>query len=517
MRCIAYYCLDKGEDFAYNVRVMSDTPTTQSTAPGTSEEELIAVRREKVEKIRALGVNPYGGRFDVTISPAKLKAEFSEGQKVRILGRISALRDMGKTQFFTLADVHGSIQCMLTQKGVSEEQWSLWKLLERGDWVGVEGETFITRTGEPSVRVSEFKVLSKALRPMPDKFHGLVDQDMRYRRRHLDLMSNADSAERFVKRSLIIQEIRRYLVDRGFLEVETPMLQDVAGGAAAKPFESYYNALKKPVTMRIAPELYLKRLMVGGFPKVFEMNRNFRNEGVDRTHNPEFTALEVYEAGGDYESMADMMEDMITTVALKVFGTLKFDQYDDHGELRWTVDLTRPWRRADYGDLVREVAGADWFELTPEQRRSRAENELKLQIGAELDDVGVTQQVYEKLVEEKQANPLFVCHVARDLVPLAKANPDNPEVVDVFELVMNGAELCPGYSEQNDPVEQLERLKHQAGDEVQKIDHDFVATLESGMPSAGGIGIGIDRLCMLLTGVCSIRDIILFPQLKPKQ
>lgn len=492
---------------------MSDSP---NNAPGSSEEELIAVRREKVGKIRALGVNPYGGRFDVTTSPAEIKADFCEGKRVKFLGRISALRDMGRTQFFTVADICGSIQCMLTKKSCSEETWALWKLLERGDWIGIEGETFITRTGEPSVRVDAFKVLSKALRPMPDKFHGLADADMRYRRRHLDLMSNEESARRFVARSRIVREIRDYLNARGFLEVETPMLQDVAGGAAAKPFESYYNALKKGVTLRIAPELFLKRLMVGGFPKVYELNRNFRNEGVDRRHNPEFTVLEVYEAGGDYETMADMMEEMITTIAEKVFGTLKFDQFDESGNLRWTVDLTRPWRRADYNDLVREVAGDDWFELTPEQRRDRAVNQLGVQIGEELDDTAVTQQVYEKLVEEKQANPLFVCHVARDLVPLAKANPENPDVVDVFELVMNGQELCPGYSEQNDPVEQMERLKHQAGEETQKIDYDFVETLESGMPSAGGIGIGIDRLCMLMTGAGSIRDIILFPQLKSR-
>ncbi len=474
------------------------------------------MRREKVSKIRALGVNPYGGRFDITTTPAEIKADFQEGKQVKFLGRITALRDMGRTQFFTVGDVCGSIQCMLTKKSCSEESWALWKLLERGDWVGIEGETFVTRTGEPSVRVDAFKLLSKALRPMPDKYHGLADADMRYRRRHLDLMSNEESARRFVARSRIVREIRDYLNARGFLEVETPMLQDVAGGAAAKPFESYYNALKKEVTLRIAPELFLKRLLVGGFPKVYELNRNFRNEGVDRRHNPEFTVLEVYEAGGDYETMADMMEEMITTIAQKVFGTLKFDQFDDEGNLRWTVDLTRPWRRADYNDLVREVAGDDWFELTPEQRRTRAVEQLQVQIGDQLDDTGVTQQVYEKLVEEKQVNPLFVCHVARDLVPLAKANPENPEVVDVFELVMNGQEICPGYSEQNDPVEQLERLKHQAGEETQKIDYDFVETLESGMPSAGGIGIGIDRLCMLLTGAGSVRDVILFPQLKSR-
>ena len=486
----------------------------QGNVASSSGEELIAIRREKVEKIRALGVNPYGCRFETTTAPAQLKQNFEEGRQVRLLGRIIALRDMGKTQFFTLADVCGGIQCMLTKKAVSEESWALWKLLERGDWIGVQGETFVTRTGEPTVRVDSFTLLSKALRPMPDKFHGLADQDMRYRRRHLDLMSNPESAARFVARSRIIHEIRTFLAERGFIEVETPMLQDVAGGAAAKPFESYYNALKKPVTLRIAPELYLKRLLVGGFPKVFELNRNFRNEGIDARHNPEFTVLEVYEAGADFESMAQMMEEMITTVAQKVFGKLVFDQYDAEGNVRRTVNLSRPWRRADYADLVKEAAGADWFTLTPEARRSRAQDVLHIQIGEGLDDLAVTQQVYEKLVEEKQDSPLFVCHVARDLVPLAKTNPQNNEVVDVFELVMNGQELCPGYSEQNDPVEQLQRLMHQAGEETQKIDHDFVEALESGMPSAGGIGIGIDRLCMLLTGASSIRDVILFPQLK---
>ncbi len=493
---------------------MSQEAATDEHVQGSGQEDLIAVRREKVDKIRALGVNPYGCRYDVTTFPAQLKERFEEGRHVRILGRITALRDMGKTQFFTVADVCGGIQCMLTKKAVEEGDWALWKLMERGDWVGVEGDTFVTRTGEPTVRVASFTLLSKALRPMADKFHGLADQDMRYRKRHLDLMSNPESAARFVARSRIIREIRSFLAERGFMEVETPMLQDVAGGAAARPFESYYNALKKPVTLRIAPELYLKRLLVGGFPKVFELNRNFRNEGIDARHNPEFTVLEVYEAGGDFESMANMTEELITTVAQKVFGKLVFEQYDSEGNLRRTVDLTPPWPRADYSDLVRSVAGADWFELSPEQRRSRAQDELHLQIGDSLDDVGVTQQVYEKLVEEKQVSPLFVCHPARDLVPLAKTNPQDDSVVDVFELVMNGQELCPGYSEQNDPAEQLKRLMHQAGAETQKIDYDFVEALESGMPSAGGIGIGIDRLCMMLTGVSSIRDIILFPQLK---
>lgn len=494
---------------------MSDS-TPAPAAPSSSEEDLIAVRRDKVEKIRALGVNPFGTRFDVSTNPAEIKAHFEEGKRVKFLGRMKALRDMGNTQFFTLADIAGSIQCMVTKKSLEPEQWALWKLLERGDWLGVEGECFVTRTGEPSVRVASFTVLSKALRPMPDKFHGLADQDMRYRKRHMDLMSNEESAARFVKRSLIIQEIRKYLAERGFLEVETPMLQDMAGGAAAKPFESYYNALKKDVTLRIAPELFLKRLLVGGFPKVFELNRNFRNEGVDRRHNPEFTVLEVYEAGGDYESMADMMEEMITTVAMNVFGTLKFEQYNEEGELRWTVDLTRPWRKASYKDLLREKLGADWFDITPEQRRERATKDFGVSLEEDLDDAAVSQELYEVLVESKQANPLFVTHLDRGLVPLAKANEQDPQVVDVFELVMNGQELCPGYSEQNDPVEQMISFQNQSGEETQNIDTDFVETLESGMPSAGGIGIGIDRLCMLMTGACSIRDVILFPQLKNK-
>ncbi len=502
--------------FSANIFSHMSENTTSHTAPGTSEEELIAVRREKVEKIRELGVNPYGGRFDIDTTPAQIKANFVEGKQVKFLGRISSLRDMGNTQFFALSDVCGSIQSMLTKKSCTPEEWSLWKLLERGDWIGVEGECFVTRTGEPSVRVSSFMLLSKALRPMPDKFHGLADPDTRYRKRHLDLMSNADSAKRFVQRSLIIKEIRDYLNTRGYLEVETPMLQDMAGGAAAKPFESYFNALKKPVTLRIAPELFLKRLLVGGFPQIYELNRNFRNEGLSRRHNPEFTVLEVYKAGGDFETMAEMMEEMITSVAEKVFGTLKFEQYDEAGNVRWSVDLTRPWRRASYHDLVSEAAGADWFVLSTEQRRERAKNDFGLSINPDLDDTAVSQAVYEKLVEEKQANPLFVTHVSRGLVPLAKANPENPEVVDVFELVMNGQELCPGYSEQNDPVAQLESFQNQSGEETQNIDYDFVETLESGMPSAGGIGIGIDRLCILLTGANSIRDVILFPQLKSR-
>lgn len=486
-----------------------------NSTPNSSEADLIAVRREKLAKIRAMGVNPFGGRFDCNTNPSDLKASFENERSVSLLGRLVSIRDMGKSQFFTLADVRGTIQGFLSKRDVSEETWQLWKLLDRGDWIGISGETFTTKRGEPSVHVHEVKLLSKSLRPLPDKWHGLADHEMQYRRRHLDLISNAESADRFVKRSMIVAEIRRFLQDRGFLEVETPMLQDVAGGAAARPFETYHNSLSMPLTLRIAPELFLKRLLVGGFTKVFELNRNFRNEGLDRRHNPEFTVLEVYEAGGDFETMADMVEELICSLAEKICGSLQIEQKDDEGNVRYVIDLSRPWKRESYENLVKGVAGEDWFALTPEERRKRVETELtEVQLSPDMEDTDVTQQVYETLVEKKMVNPCFVTHVAKDLVPLAKLNPDNPEVVDVFELVMNCQEICPGYSELNDPDEQRDRLEHQAAGETQKVDYDFIETLESGMPSAGGIGIGIDRLVMLLTGANSIRDVILFPQLK---
>ena len=489
----------------------------QNTAAEPQLSEILQVRRDKLKTLQDAGSDPFRiTKFDVSHHAEEIREQFEAraDTAVTLAGRMMAKRVMGKASFAHIQDLSGKMQLYIARDSLGEEPYAGFKKLDIGDIIGVKGTVFKTKTGEISLHVTELTLLSKSLQPLPEKFHGLTNVDQRYRQRYVDLITNPESKDTFIKRSKIISTIRRFLDAQGFMEVETPMLVSNAGGAAARPFTTHFNALDEDFKLRISLELYLKRLLVGGFPKVFELNRNFRNEGVDRRHNPEFTVLEVYEAGGDYETMASMMEDLICTVAEKVFGTLKFDQYDDNGNLRWTVDLTRPWRRADYNDLVKEVAGADWFDLTPEQRRSRAENELHVQIGDDLNDTDVTQQVYEKLIEEKQANPLFVCHVARDLVPLAKANPEDPSVVDVFELVMNGQELCPGYSEQNDPVEQLERLQHQAGEDTQKIDYDFVETLESGMPSAGGIGIGIDRLCMLMTGASSIRDIILFPQLK---
>lgn len=485
----------------------------QLKTPHSTEADLIAVRREKLAKLRELGVDPFGARFETSHTPADLRANFSENQQVKIAGRIMQLRDMGKSVFFQVGDIHGSIQGYLGMKELDDTQSAIWKCLERGDWVGIEGDTFLTRTGEPTVKVQKFTVLSKSLRPMPDKFHGLADRETKYRKRHLDLMGNPDSAALFVKRSQMIAEIRSFLHARGFLEVETPMLQDVAGGAAAKPFETYHNALGMPLTLRIAPELFLKRLLVGGFPKVFELNRNFRNEGISRRHNPEFTMLEAYWAYSDFEEMANLVEELTCHLAESFCGGLQITHNDEEGNPIRTIDLSRPWKRASYQDLIAEAAGDDFFELTPEQRRVRCE-ELGVQISTEMEDHEVVQQVFEKLVEEKTFNPCFVTHVASELVPLAKLSPGG-KTVEVYELIINGQEISPGYSELNDPDVQRERLEHQAGGaDEQKVDYDFIETLEHGMPPAGGIGIGIDRLVMMLTGAPTIRDVVLFPLLK---
>ncbi len=498
---------------------MSDQPATpestpQST-PQSTEAELIAVRREKLGKIRDLGIDPYGAKFDTTTTPGKLKANFADDQAVTIAGRLLAIRDMGKSVFATIGDVEGRIQIYLNKKGVSETDWELYQLLDLGDWIGVEGDSFTTGKGEPSVKVNKLTVLSKSLRPMPDKWHGVADRETKYRKRHLDLMSNEHSAEVFITRSRMIAEIRSFLHERDYLEVETPMLQSVAGGAAARPFETYHNALGMDLTLRIAPELFLKRLLVGGFTKVFELNRNFRNEGISRRHNPEFTMLEAYAAYGDFETMADMVEEMTCHLAEKFCGGLEIEHKDEEGNIVRTINLQRPWKRANYHDLIKEVAGDDFFDISPEARRAKCD-QLGVQISEKMEDYEVVQQVFEKKVEEHTFDPCFVTRVASELIPLAKVSPGG-KTVEVYELIINGQEISPGYSELNDPDLQRERLEHQAGgEEEQEIDHDFVETLENGMPPAGGIGIGIDRLIMMLTGASTIRDVVLFPLLKKK-
>ena len=496
---------------------MSDQPATSTSesTPQSTEAELIAVRREKLGKIRELGIDPFGAKFDTTTTPGKLKADFADEKAVTIAGRLLAIRDMGKSVFATIGDVEGRIQIYLNKKGVSETDWELYQLLDLGDWIGVEGESFTTGKGEPSVKVNKLTMLSKSLRPMPDKWHGVSDRETKYRKRHLDLMSNEHSAEIFITRSKMIAEIRSFLHERDYLEVETPMLQSIAGGAAARPFETYHNALGMDLTLRIAPELFLKRLLVGGFTKVFELNRNFRNEGISRRHNPEFTMLEAYAAYGDFETMADMVEEMTCHLAEKFCGGLQIEHKDEQGETLRTINLQRPWKRANYHDLIKEVAGDDFFDITPEARRAKCD-ELGVQLSDNMEDYEVVQQVFEKKVEEHTFDPCFVTRVASELIPLAKVTPGG-KTVEVYELIINGQEISPGYSELNDPDLQRERLEHQAGgEEEQQIDHDFVETLENGMPPAGGIGIGIDRLIMMLTGASTIRDVVLFPLLKKK-
>jgi lysyl-tRNA synthetase class 2 len=492
------------------------------------ENDLIAQRRAKMESLRSRKVEPFGRRFEVSGSIAEVRQKFSDGETLRGAGRITAHRDMGKSHFVDIRDATGRIQIYLHEKEIGSEKMEIFRLLDLGDFIGVEGSCFVTKTGEPTLKVHQFEVLSKSLRPMPEKWHGLQDVEARYRQRYLDLLTNEESRTVFAKRIVVLREMRRFLEDRGFQEVETPMLQAVAGGAAAQPFTTHHNALGMNLFLRIAPELYLKRLLVAGFPKVFELNRNFRNEGISRRHNPEFTMLEIYWAYADFEKMANLVEELICHLAERVHALdvsnesgaaaspLRVEHRDAEGKVTRTINLERPWRRARYHDLIREVAGNDWFELSSEQRRERATRDLKVDILPQLVDFEVTQHVFEKLVEEKTFDPLFVTHCPKELVPLAKQNPETDTLVDVYELIINGVEISPGYTELNDPDTQRRRLIEQAGEETQKIDEEFLLALEHGMPPAGGLGLGVDRLTMLLTGADSIRDVILFPLMRPK-
>jgi len=479
------------------------------------ENSLIAQRREKLEALQALGANPFGRAFETSGTIAEVREKFSDGARLRAAGRITAHRDMGKSHFVDLRDSTGRMQVYIHAKEVGPEVIELFKLVDLGDFLGVEGTCFLTKTGEPTLKVHTLELLGKSLRPLPEKWHGLQDVETRYRQRYLDLVTNEQSRNVFEKRIAILREIRHFMEARGFLEVETPMLQAVAGGAAAEPFRTHHKALGLELYLRIAPELYLKRLLVGGFNKVFELNRNFRNEGISRKHNPEFTMLEAYWAYADFEKIADLVEEMICHLATVVSGSLQIEHRDAEGSVTRTLNLKRPWRRARYRDLIREV-DPEWFKYTSEKRRERCA-ELGVEINPRMADYEVTQQIFEKLVEEKTFDPLFVTHCPKELVPLAKQNLEDDSLVDVYELIINGQEISPGYSELNDPTVQRQRLLEQAGEETQKIDEEFLLALEHGMPSAGGFGVGIDRLTMLLTGAESIRDVILFPLLKPKQ
>jgi lysyl-tRNA synthetase class 2 len=476
---------------------------------------LIEQRKAKLAALRAKGIDPFKNRFEPAETCKQARENYAEGRETTVAGRVTAHRDMGKAMFIDVRDQSGRLQVYAQKNVLGDEQFEIFKHLDLGDFIGARGTMFTTKTGETSVKLTSFTILAKALRPPPAKYYGLEDTEIRYRQRYLDLMANPEVKDVFLKRSEIVREIRNFLHARGYVEVETPVMQAIPGGAAAQPFKTHHNALGCDFYLRIALELYLKRLLVGGVDKVFEIGRIFRNEGLSRKHNPEFTMLELYEAYGDYESMMELLQGLVCTVAENVLDTLVIEHKDAKGKVSKTINLTPPWPRVKYKDLVREKAGADWFEVSPPERRERAVK-LGAEIGKEYEDFEVTQAVFEKLLAPTLISPTFVTHAPKELIPLAKLSPDDPTTVEVFECCINGQEIAPAYTEQNDPVAQRERLEHQAGGEQQKLDEDFLMALEHGMPPAGGMGIGIDRLCMMLLGQESIRDVILFPQLKPK-
>ena len=468
-------------------------------------------KREKLKAIEALGIYPFGGKYAVDSTIAQLRDNFAEGKAVSLAGRLMAERAHGKSVFYDLRDSTGRIQLFAGKNDIGEERFSFLKLLDIGDIVGVKGELFKTRTGEPTVKLSDIKILSKSLRTLPEKWHGLKDVETRFRQRYVDLIVNEDVKKIFKKRSAVIKKIREVLDGNGFLEVETPMMHPIPGGATGRPFKTHHETLHRDLYLRIAPELYLKKLLVGGFEKVYEINRSFRNEGISVRHNPEFTMLEVYEAFSDCEGMMRLTEEIIRKTARAVLGK---ESIEYQGKV---LDLTR-WEKVSFTRLMEENFG-----IKPTDSEKAWAGKLKEKgIKLEKDQVSRTQiiNIIGELVEPKAHNhPVFVVDMFRELCPLAKAKEDNPDLTDRFELYIGGLEVANAYSELNDPIEQRKRFEEArdgsrvTGDEAQ-IDHDFLRALEYGMPPAGGLGIGIDRLVMLLTDSPNIREVIFFPQLK---
>ena len=475
------------------------------------ENELIKQRKMKLEDIAKRGIYAYGGRYETTSAIKALKDDFSEGRSVSLAGRIMAARTHGKSSFYDIKDSTGKIQAYFKEDIVGADKFSLLNDLDIGDFVGIKGDTFKTRTGEPTVIVKDFTILAKSLRPLPEKWHGLKDVETRYRQRYVDLIVNDDVKEIFMKRSRIISEIRRFLDEKEFIEVETPMMQSMPGGAAGKPFKTHHEALGIDLYLRIAPELYLKRLLVGGLGKVYEINRNFRNEGISIKHNPEFTMLEVYESYSDCEGMMKLTEDLVKSLAQKVCGKTEIEYQGK------SIDLSK-WERVSFAELMKKQFG-----IIPSDSHEEWIRKLKAK-GVEIEgkDISRTQiiNIVGELLEVEAGNhPVFVIDMFKELCPLAKVKADNPDLTDRFELYMGGMEIANAYSELNDPIEQRKRFEDELGgakNEKRNIDEDFVNALEYGMPPAGGLGIGIDRLVMILTNSASIRDVILFPQLKPQ-
>lgn len=479
----------------------------------TPLEQIIDIRKGKLQKLQEGGINPYPAQFgitmglaDVAVKYGELKTGDSSPDVLTVAGRMIARRDMGKASFINIADAGGKLQVYMRSDFLGADNFKVFNdLTDIGDFIGVKGAPFRTRTGELSIKAEGFTLLSKSLRPLPEKWHGLKDTEIRYRQRYLDLISNPEVKDVFVKRSQIISTIRQALLGKGFLEVETPIMQVIAGGAAAKPFTTRHNALGIDLFMRIAPELYLKRLVVGGLERVFEIGRNFRNEGIDRNHNPEFTMLELYQAYSDYNGMMDLCEELILSAA-KAVG----------------AELPAPFKRISFFDSLKQASGTDFKPLLGTGKIRGIAKEMKLDLDENSTEKKLLDQIFDKHVTEKLSEPTFIIDYPAAYSPLAKPKAGQPDIAERFELYINGMEIANAYSELNDPVIQKKNFeaqmedKKKGDDEAQEYDADFVTALEHGLPPTGGLGIGIDRLVMILTQTESIREVILFPTLRPE-
>lgn len=500
---------------------VKNKPNTEEAAVLTENEinEQMQVRIDKMHKIEEHGWKPFGYRFLYTHRAADIAAQFDElsekETEVKMAGRIMAIRGHGKTCFMDMQDKTGRIQVYVRKDVIGEENYALIKLMDIGDTVGITGTAFRTHMGELSIKANSVEMLSKSLRPLPEKWHGLKDVETRYRQRYVDLIVNPEVRNTFVKRSQIIRSVREVLDSHDFLEVETPILNTIAGGAAARPFISYHNALDMQVYMRIAPELYLKRLIVGGMDRVYEMGRVFRNEGIDNRHNPEFTSVEIYQAFADYRDMMDLTEEVVVKTAEKVLGTTTIN-YEGT-----TIELASPWKRMSMIEAVKEYSGKDFTSVTDLEEARAIAKELNVAVEPSFGIGKIINACFEEYVEDKLIQPTFITGHPKEISPLAKSNPENPEITDRFEAYIYGREICNGFTELNDPIDQKERFLKQVeeranGDEeANMMDEDFVNALEYGLPPTGGLGIGIDRLVMFLTNSSTIRDVLFFPTMKP--
>ncbi|WP_365688409.1 lysine--tRNA ligase [Phascolarctobacterium sp.] len=500
---------------------VKNKPNTEEAAVLTENEinEQMQVRIDKMHKIEEHGWKPFGYRFLYTHRAADIAAQFDElsekETEVKMAGRIMAIRGHGKTCFMDMQDKTGRIQVYVRKDVIGEENYALIKLMDIGDTVGITGTAFRTHMGELSIKANSVEMLSKSLRPLPEKWHGLKDVETRYRQRYVDLIVNPEVRDTFVKRSQIIRSVREVLDSHDFLEVETPILNTIAGGAAARPFISYHNALDMQVYMRIAPELYLKRLIVGGMDRVYEMGRVFRNEGIDNRHNPEFTSVEIYQAFADYRDMMDLTEEVVVKTAEKVLGTTTIN-YEGT-----TIELASPWKRMSMIEAVKEYSGKDFTNVTDLEEARAIAKELNVAVEPSFGIGKIINACFEDYVEDKLIQPTFITGHPKEISPLAKSNPENPEITDRFEAYIYGREICNGFTELNDPIDQKERFLKQVeeranGDEeANMMDEDFVNALEYGLPPTGGLGIGIDRLVMFLTNSSTIRDVLFFPTMKP--